>query len=394
MKYSKGMSLVEILLAVALAAFFVMSASMYLYSLHPNNLLKDILGGDVKKEWIHPKMWKEKDIYTNSSVTYIADEELQGQRSCKDFDISNLKTRYFTSQELGIGTTSIPTGVKMIGNILYVSLNSSSTTDPDLVLYRSEREHLTKVSSLNTGPGASDMAAAGLTVFLANTSVNSQAQMIDVSNELNPRLVRSYIIPGSNSVTSPISKKIFVYKNLLYVGTEKSTLPELYSFDIKTGIAHSFINTEYGINGLYVRDGKLYVLSPKDPELEIFNIDTMEKVDAFDAPQSLGNGRSIYMSGEHMFFGRSRGDNELYDIPKNIFTHIGASVDHILSTLDTVYIFTSSPQERVKSFDTSLILKSKLSLAERISSVVCTDDGFFLALQSTSTPLVKLTEQL
>ena len=397
MKYSRGMSLLEILLAIAMATFFVMSSSVYIYSLHPNNILRDILGGDIKKEWIHPKIWNDIDVSTHIFTSNVVDEEIQGYKTCNDFDISKFSTQYYTSKELGVSTTSLPTGIGSVGDILYVSFNSSSTTEPDLVIYKKELSSLVKISELNTGPGAADMKVIGLTAFLANTSVTSQIQKVDVSDEYHPKLIRSYVIPGSNSVTSPISKKIFVYKNLVFVGTEKSTLPELYSFNIETGVPISSVNTDYGINGIFVKDGKIYILSPKDPEVDIFDMVTMNKVSSFDAPQSLGNGRSLSTTAEHMFLGRSRGDDELYDITNISHQHIGASVDHVLTTLHTLYAFTSSPLQRILSFDISSSLlshASAISLPERISSVQCVSDGIYLALQSTSTPLVKLTEHI
>jgi hypothetical protein len=330
-------------------------------------------------------------------IPHIVDEEIQGYKSCGDFDLNRMHTTYYSSLDLGISTSTSATGIGSVGNTLFLSFDSSSTTDPDFGVYRIDGDMLQKISALDTGPGIVDMKIIGLTAFLANTSVHSQVQAIDISNELNPILIHTYTIPGSNSVISPISKKIFVYKSTVFVGTEKSVLPELYSFDIQTTQPLGYINTDYGINGMFVRDQKLYILSPKDPELEIFDISTSSqftKSSFFDAPQSLGNGRSLSSSGPHIFLGRSKGDDELYDISNLVHQHIGASVDHIQSTLNNIYTFTSLLEKRILSFNistTSLTQTGVLSVPERINSVLCVNDGMFLTLQSTTTPLARLT---
>lgn len=439
----KGFSLVEIMLATCIAALFIVPLAGLISSLHPYMLLRDVAITDLsfattsgtgtltgstsiprtlrdEPPYINPQ-WPDASLFVDNTHeldtyhSYLVDEEIQGKSRCESFSLTSSQPHYFTSSELSLSTSTLPTGVFVSGDTLFVSLNSSSTTEPDFASYHiSSDGSLQKRAAIDTGPGASDLKVVGFSAFVGNTSVKSQAQRIDVSHPEAPLLVKDYLFNGGNSATKPLTKKIYIYKNILIVGTEKSVLPEIEIFDIATGIPIASVETNYGINGFYVRDNILFVLSPLDPEIDIFDLTSTltadsalvvgvpqtlinpPKIGTYDAPGVLGNGRSMDIVGDHIILGRSKGGDEvsLLHFPSpsmSASTKIGASVDMSLLSLNKLLVFTSSSLKRIVEYSVGTsTLTPRISFANnsRTAGAYCADNTLYVTMQSTSTPLI------
>lgn len=498
-KQKMGMSIVELILAFGLIAISIFPMISLLYSLSPKNL-EQSLGLDPDSEPVSQKFLSKNILLNNyeksknfrgnivnflfggydSLKSYFSDtcsfeypdmqnfssnlEQLAGDKSLS-LNPVNISEIF---ENLKMSSSAIPTGISTMGQSLVMTVNSSSTTDPDILILKrpilsdgvksgsSSFESASSfeptsafklISALDTGPGLDDLYIEGFTAFVANTSINSQAQAIDLSDEIHPKIIAQYKFPGSTSSTTPIAKKIIVYKNLLIVGTQKSTLPEVVIFDMANGQVVANVDTEYGINFLkienqisdiYKGEGSdtdvLYVLGPSNPEIEIFDLSlliseltrgtnmrpygtygmNLSKIGEYDADGGSGNGKILEKVGNIFIFGRTKGDEEVSVLSPatstpDIYGHetlklnkifgqkITASVDAIVGGLRNTIAFTSDPDKSLIVFDTklasedkspqSLSLVKNLSLPGRVTDIDCADNTLYISLKNNSYPL-------
>ncbi len=435
---NSGMSLVEILLAVALSAVFVFPMLGFLQSIQPGFIEKRlgfIWSDDPLHETVHVY-----DKFLNSSRKELGQEKLpalsqivlynaRGVNSCRDFDPVGATVKIIQSSDIHMSSTSIPTQIKALGNELLLAVNSSSTTEPDLMIFEASNDKLTYKSSIDFGPGAIDMNIQGYYAYIANMSVLSQAKSVDLSG--NTKAVKmNFLIPGSNSTTTPISKKIVGYKNLLIVGTEKSLLPEIAVFDASMGKYIAYIDTEYGINSLMARNDKLIVLGPSNPEMEIYdlmpaledNIQTprkLEKIHEYDAVGGSGNGRSMDVLGDFLVFGRTKGGEELQLLsvpifePKGVSTtssttkilaskKINASVDAVIADAENILVFAFDAVRELQIYQqknsvlfggVGLEKIAEFDLPNRVAGAVCINKSLFVAIKDSQYPLAIISNE-
>ncbi len=412
------------MLAVALISLFVVPMSELLASMRfdqkvepekyywMDKFLKAKIGG------------KDGGTFPGGRLSYEFHlTDVVGKKSCRRFNWRNKTMHEVTlngTQTLAkkIGTSSLPTAVGILDDNIVLTTNSSSITLDDIFVFKPDAvsgDTLTDISSLNIGPGIADMSIAGRTAYVANTSVQSQAIAIDLHDPSRPTIKRTFTFPGSNSATSPISKRVIVYGSNIIIGTEKSTLPEIEIFNIDTGALLSTINTEFGINRLFAAGNKLIVLGPTDPELNVYDMtplllpslplpQTLTKSAYYDAPGGSGNGRSADIAGDRIIFGRSKGGNELEvmksvtEVQEEINTYkLSASVDNVITDTDQTLVFTSDSSRELQVFEnekdasgnvTALNKVAEFNLPARTADAVCVGDKLYVALQSPVTPLV------
>ncbi len=416
------MSIVELILAFALVAMIMTPMIALLYSVLPENIILSL--GLLPNHEEANKKWYDKSILLNTYTQShgFIDQKAQIQNTCNlsSINMSNFKKNIDSifatpvdSLPIDIGTSNTPTGISKLGDKFVVSLNSSSTTDPDLLM----SDFSSEWSTIDTGPGLVDMHIDGFDAYVANTSIHSHAQALDLSANVSS-VLKNYTFSNSSSSTTPIAKKVLKYKNLLIVGTEKSLLPEVVVFDVSSGKILADIDTNYGINNLYIKDGLLFVLSPLDPEIEVYSLEPivtpLQKVGEYDAPNASGNARSLDFVGDNIFFTRSKGGEELsvlsiknnpnantastsIEMSKVFGYKVGASVDTVIGDLDYVIAFTSDPARSAMLFEvdkkdlmgnpTSFKFFKSLSLPARVAGFVCKDNTIYLALKSAISPL-------
>jgi hypothetical protein len=200
-------------------------------------------------------------------------------------------TKTISSIDIGFPTSTLATGLSLIGPNIIASVDSSSTTLEDFIVYGYENISLLRRSLVDTGPGYLGIASDGYNLYLANTSVNSQAHLLNSSfiqellsgtvgtiQRIDPEpsspteILKSFKFSGANSSTSPITKKIIKHGDLLVAGTQKTSLDEIHIFDANSGGILSSINTEYGINAMAIYGNHLIILGPQDPEIQIYDV--------------------------------------------------------------------------------------------------------------------------
>lgn len=423
----RGLSILEILIAVAIISFVFIPAVQVMYSVQPKNM-QDIISGAVGAG---PSDFHERGdllvaygkggTWRSSSIAH----RNFSRQSCIDFNpdphgshaSSTPPSPYlflYAKGELGVSTTTSLTGIALVGQKLYVGANSPSTTEPDVLVYNvaanmngatilEEMEisgsdgayakpPLSLAESKNTGPGVSSIQSRGMHIFEANTGVKSQVDRLDA--DLSAQV--PYVIPGSNSATNPLAKVALHAGSMLVVGTEKSVLPEITFFDTDSGHALHSIETGYGINDMVISDGMLIVAGPRDPEIEVFDVRPGaeaggfgQKIGEYDLPGGSGNAKALSLFGSVLSVGRTKGGNEfvLLDLVKNSAGHasdggdaafrvsfreiwnakIGWSVDAVLNFEKYIILFAADEYREFQMYERRAVIAGSDSATLRSS---------------------------
>ncbi len=340
-----------------------------------------------------------------------------GRNSCRG--IGNGPLTEYTSIQLDVPERNAFSAVAAQGHYLYVATNSSSTTDPDIhVVDIANIRAPVLVSSLQTGPGLNSIQVAGSTAYVGNTSSLTQVQAVDITNSTRPQLKWSFGVPGANSSTSPITKSLYYYAGYIVLGVEKTVLPELYIIDIHTSAPKVIDSMEMGtsINALAALRNNVFLLSPADLEIQVYDISTGKFVarGSYDAEGHLGNGKRIDVFNNELYFGRTVGGEELQvltysmaesststtttsttspsgevAIQPRVLTKLKSSVDSVLGTKDTLFVLSADPSKefqvwkKAKNAEGQIVgLQSTQSfdLPARASMIACHNEYVFVVL--------------
>lgn len=324
----RGVSILEILIAIAVISLvFPPVFELFFYFYRPA-----------------PLQSKGQSIFDYGSINkkHTCDnlfDSYSGVAGMTD-SITAKSVTFKTRSELGLSTSSSATvtGVSVSSQNIFLSLNSSSTTEPDIY-------NVSTGQYADTGPGITTLKQFGPYFIAANSGVKNQVQIIR-KDDLS--VYKAFLIPGSNGNTNPITKSFTVARGLLFVGTEKSVLPEIFIFDINTGQVVSSIETGYGVNDLYVLENLLFVASPRDPEVEVFDITYLgnpQKVAVYDAPGGSGNGKVLEVQDNKLLLGRTKGGSELLSL--NIITDITQGIAQDSSSTLPVFKFESYVEQKI-----------------------------------------------
>lgn len=294
--------------------------------------------------------------------------------------------------------SSTATSLKVQNGIAYVGANSSKLSDPDLYIYDvSDPTQLQLLGSLNTGPGIIDLTLSYPYLFLANTSINAQLQIIDISDPKTPKIKSSLKLQGFND-GGYVGNAVSLYKNIVALGTKKSDGPELHFIDVTDPLlplekgAYEF---GAGINSLWQEKNYVYVATPLDEELTILSILDIEKpkyVGGFNAAGLSGNGKSIYKLG-NMYVGRTIGKGEFlkldttnHDEPKLLSsTTLSTSIDALYIREGFAFLGTIDPKAQFQIWrtDTTPSFLSSLELNGRATDIGCDNKTVFVTTSGT-----------
>lgn len=341
-----------------------------------------------------------------------------GKKSCRKINSPHVHILNSVDAIILEGS-STATSIGVQGDYAYITANSGSTTEADFyVINIANPVHPVLVSKIDTGPGLVGLALAGYMAYGANTSVNSALQGIDISDPSHPYVTWSFKIPNSHGTTTAISRAVVTNGLTIFIGTEKSTLSELYAVDATTHLLESTAEIGSGINGLYIDHSSVYVASPANPKLQVFSFNQnkiLSPLSSYDPSGALGNGKSLDVFNETVFLGRTVGGNELMtlqaptstaaSVPSSPMTlekdaKISATIDGMIASKDVLYILTSSVGKEFQVWSYSPLPSPTLSsiqtvaLPKRAVGLACGDRYIFVALASNQPLLVLVPEDL
>ncbi len=284
-------------------------------------------------------------------------------------------------------------------NHLYVSLNSTSSSEKDFAVFDyNASSTLSLIGSLNTGPGISAITRQKNFIFAANISALSQVQVISIADQFNPIVVSSLKLFSSSTATvSPSS--ISRYKNNIFLGMKKSSFPEFSVIDTTNPYAlvlkesHAFNST---VNTILSLGGKIFIGTPLSNELSIFNIEpNLSEIGGYDAPQGSGNGKSLTMENNMLFMGRTVGDKELFVLdvtdpahPTFVSSHdFNTSIDRLVVSGKYVFVggYETGKELQIYSYQNkNLTLLKTFSLGSRITALSCERNTLFAGVDNPS----------
>ncbi len=265
------------------------------------------------------------------------------------------------------------TGLDIKNKIVYMSTDPSAASDPDFYIFDtgnvSETSAPALIASINTGPGIASVDAAQSYAYIANDSKNGQLQIIDVSNINNPILKTTFnVIPGGTDINT-VGTKVFYYDSTVYLGLKKNNYAEFYIINV-SNIFSPIIKGSYelnaSVNSISVQGDYAYVATPNSEEITVIDINEnsskyMQRVGGFDAPGGSGNGKSIRIIGNKLYFGRTVGNIEFYILdvsdPKNLSilgsNNVNSSINDLVVAGDYAYLATGEAGSEFQILDVS-----------------------------------------
>lgn len=371
MKYKKGFSLIEIILAISILAVVFSFLFYFLSTIYINKNKKEDSPYLLKEYDYSGKFCNIKDNLENISIH-------------KDTDLS----RY-------ISTSTPITSMNIFHkNLLIITVNSASTTEADILLFDIYLEgnifRLNPRDYMDTGPGINDALLIDNYLYALNTSVNSHVQTFFINNENNLlNIGDTYISELSQSYSIP--KKIYLFNNRLIVGAEKNNLGgELVISDLlidrNTPIFHG-LSAEIGgqVNDIYGDRNILYVTTAQDIELFIFD-ENFSIINSYDAPLSLGNGKSVYHLYPYIFLGRTIASFELniLDFKNNIINLINkykfsGTIDFIISTGKSMLFINNNSMKELQFMSSDFSFSKSINLPSRVTAYTCIDDNLLVS---------------
>jgi hypothetical protein len=440
-----GFSMIEILLVVSLSTFLFMPIITLLYSFY-NGINQNHDDGTHEEMYLskNAKITKYKNglILVNNHLAQYSNDNNDCpvmEKISKDIALKNelnFSFKTIASSDMGFPTSTLATGLSLIGSNIVASVDSSSTTLEDVIVYEYKDRSLFRKSSIDISPGYLAVIPDGYNLHFANTSVNSQAHLLEgsfvkdmlmgtvgtiqrINTDINPgdanptNIIKSFRFSGANSSTSPITKKFLRHGDLIVVGTQKTSLDEIHIFDASTGVVLSSINTEYGINAMDIYDSHLIILGPQDPEIQIYNVRNPTQptlVSEYDLKGGSGNGRSIDIFGDRLYIGRSKGGEELMvfetisivndqGLVQVASEKVGHSIDALIPHRDFAMLFTSNQHgevymarlEKGVTGESISLENLTINLEGRVSDYICVSDDIILSILNTEYPFAILT---
>lgn len=220
---------------------------------------------------------------------------------------------------IDIGPSNEGTDLDVVNKKVYLTADSSTTGKPDFyVIDVTDPRSIPTPKSINTGPGLMAVQVAGNYAYAANASLTGQLQIIDISGS-DPTLIKSYKVPGvTGSGGQGLGNSIFYKNGRIYLGLTKTGGGlEFNVIDVSNPSSPSYkggwdANTQ--VNGIYVKNNKAYVATPDTQDLKVLDVSdpaNITQVDGFDANGELEVGKSIYVVGNKLYFGRTTTQNHV-----------------------------------------------------------------------------------
>jgi hypothetical protein len=305
--------------------------------------------------------------------------ESEGQSTCRpDQDKTHWEHPLVTAFDMGtFGGVVVPTDIDMRGHFAYVSSNDSRASSSDFfIVDMSDRDDIKVLSSLDTGPGVEAVHVAGNFAYLANTSVNAQLQIVDITDKSHPFVVHSYKLPGLYTGTLPTGLSLSYYKKYVLLGTIKNSGAEFYSIDV-SGMPRLVDQFEIGsgVNDIQSYRGKVYVASPHQEEVKSFlvsNSGMLSYVSGYNDPGSTGNGKSLSVFLEEVVVGKTQTfkREELLVLNRNPYLSLkyslpfGVSVQGVISYGTLIFVLLH------RASDALMIISKEESLGEMQGNIL------------------------
>jgi hypothetical protein len=176
----------------------------------------------------------------------------------------------------------------------------------------------------------------------------------------------------------------------LFIGTEKNNSGgELFVLPLDSNNIpkNSTSSLEIGgqVSDIYENGGNLYIANASDIELLVYDKD-LNPIYSYDAPLSLGNGKSVYFSEPYIYLGRTVASFELFflQISDNFLGFVNkykayGTVDFIQIVDQNILIISSAESKELQFFTKKLDILKTMDLPFRVSTYNCFENTFLFA---------------
>ena len=449
MGHKKGMILSEILLAgaiisVALASLVIVIGSLQSMVINSQNGFEAQLLAKKELSLVHMNSLDDVSAFEKTDGMYTTNFSVQNRN---DFSVnvsadvswhegSFKKHRVFTDQlvdlsravgavscdwldnakgnlsevdaiALNIDDGNPVTDVTALGDFVYVSADSATSSLPDLyVIDVRDIKNPNTVGRLNTGPGIASIVAVGNYVFVANAG-SYQMQIIDVSDPANPRLLYQSKLPGAViSGSGGFGNSIHFSDNKIYIGLNKNAGPEFFVVDVTNPLSPAVLGSyEAGstVNSIDVQGSRAVVADTGQNSillLDISNPAVISEVShgTFTGWQTQG-AQSVEFLGRQIFLGRTLGGfyspyPELMNFDRDNLSattsslKIGGSVDDVFAFRDYLYVASSNIDSafqifktKVEGTTTNIVSVFSKPLPSRGVALTCNNKAMFVVTQ-------------
>jgi hypothetical protein len=230
--------------------------------------------------------------------------------------------------------TASATGVKAVGDKVYLSAVSANPLEKDLWILNVDPASFAisvdRTNSISTQSGGLNaLEVVGNYAYGASVSGIMQLQIINIST--NPPSVTTQLpLPGNTSAATAIAYR----NNKIYIGTDISSGPEFFVVDVSNPLAPSVLGSyEVGgkVNQINLVGSAAYLATSNSSkqvvELNVTNPSNIIESNSYN-PAGSNGALSVYFLGTKLFVGSSAGSNPNFNI-LNLAT---------LSTLGSAYL--------------------------------------------------------
>ena len=310
---------------------------------------------------------------------------------------------------LPVGSSVSLTDVEVRNGIAYISADSTRQPDPDMFVMDIRDPKVPRVlSSLNTGPGLTQLAIAGTYAYAAAASTAAQLHVVRIAAPDSLQLLAKYALPLPEASTSPPrGTAVFYDKGRVYLGTEKWDGDEFSVVDVSDPSDPSKIaglETGSKIPAIYVRNGVAYVAASDQDQLRFVDVNTnVPRIIRRFSPSGWQRqeGKSIISFEDTLSFGRTSGgfniiaDHELFgwgSSTEPISADISGGIYGIIRDRSHVYAITHASGKEFAVFapDMSTTTAAYYPLPAIPQAITCDSDTIYI-LASDAPMLYEIT---
>jgi prepilin-type N-terminal cleavage/methylation domain-containing protein len=369
---NKGFNLVEIIVSIAILAIVFSFVFYFVSSIN------------FKNKNIKNLPYLVKDYNYSNKYCHLKNNQLNNISQIQLIDMSQ-----YISTSTSITSINIYQKNKMI-----ITTNSASTSEKDIFIFDfsivDDQINLNLVQALEAGPGINDALLHDNFFYVLNTSVNSHVKSFKI-NTTDSNISQIGDIKINELYTSgALPKKIYLYNKSLFIGTEKNNSGgELFVLPLDSNNIpkNSTSSLEIGgqVSDIYENAGNIYVANASDIELVVYDKD-FYPIYFYDAPLSLGNGKSVYFSEPYIYFGRTVASFELFflEIKDNLLNFLSknkayGTVDFIQNIDQNILIISSAESKELQFFTKNLDILKTMDLPFRVSTYNCFENTFLFS---------------
>ncbi len=422
--HKKGIILIDILVALSLAILFVGIISessqgahdIFTYASGRNQLMDKYEVGEFTEvqqpygnERLEQTMTVPGGLQYNkvSALSYGNLDDAAGTPLCSVDFIDGSKAPTITAIHLPISSSLPLTHLEVRNGVVYVSADSATASDPDLIVFNIlDVNNPTVLSSIDTGPGISAFSIAGKRIYAAAPSTAGQLQVIRMDSLSSLVLEKKFKLPLPYATATPaLANSIFYNRNRIYLGTTKWDGDEFNAIDVSNpSLPMKLGGFEIGsiVNDIYVNGGLAYVASADMYQLRILSVE--DPLHPTLANQFIPTGwqrqegKVISMFENSLDYGRTSGgynvtlDHEAFTwattssttLANPVSIDVPGGVYGVLSDRFHIFLATRQTGKEFQIYDRSLTVNlnslatSSYSLPVAPQSMACDNDKIYI----------------